>query len=314
MRQDQTSNPRDLRSCSKRHASGFTLIELLVVISIIALLIAILLPALGAARNAGRRAQCLSNLRQIAIASKSYEFDAQAPPLAEEWNPGYGGFGFPWAASNTFGGKTSDGDLIGARVVEHMAIEERPLNRYILGGPPSPETRTPTMPRREMPIFECPSDNADGALGALWTGRKTSTGSAYDKLGNSYGDIGGLALHDPRLSQPLGTSQIPNAARELYKWLDNNASHSQTVYYSEIIFAHTYSRRDISLGKPAMGFHGKDETHQVGFWDGSARTVIQDERSLERRQIPSSTAILLPVRGSEDWTIYAESRPFGLDD
>lgn len=42
---------------------AFTLIELLVVVSIIALLIAILLPALGAARDAARSTQCLSNVR-----------------------------------------------------------------------------------------------------------------------------------------------------------------------------------------------------------------------------------------------------------
>jgi prepilin-type N-terminal cleavage/methylation domain-containing protein/prepilin-type processing-associated H-X9-DG protein len=52
--------------------AGFTLIELLVVIAIIALLMAVLLPALGRARKQGKRAVCLSNLKQLLLGWTAY--------------------------------------------------------------------------------------------------------------------------------------------------------------------------------------------------------------------------------------------------
>jgi prepilin-type N-terminal cleavage/methylation domain-containing protein len=90
---------------------AFTLIELLVVIAIIAVLIALLLPAVQAAREAARRIQCVSNLKQIGIALHGYHdsyntFPAGGwiaifgQPLTNNMNMGWSASVLPWLEQN----------------------------------------------------------------------------------------------------------------------------------------------------------------------------------------------------------------------
>jgi prepilin-type N-terminal cleavage/methylation domain-containing protein/prepilin-type processing-associated H-X9-DG protein len=63
----------NMKNISKsREHTGFTLIELLVVISIIALLMAVLMPALSKARKQGKRAACMSNIKQLLLGWTAY--------------------------------------------------------------------------------------------------------------------------------------------------------------------------------------------------------------------------------------------------
>jgi prepilin-type N-terminal cleavage/methylation domain-containing protein/prepilin-type processing-associated H-X9-DG protein len=64
---------------------GLTLIELVVAIAVIGILIALIVPAVQAARETARRAQCASNLRQIGVATENYVDTWQSYPHGHNW-------------------------------------------------------------------------------------------------------------------------------------------------------------------------------------------------------------------------------------
>jgi prepilin-type N-terminal cleavage/methylation domain-containing protein/prepilin-type processing-associated H-X9-DG protein len=132
---------------------AFTLIELLVVIAIIAILAAILFPVFAQAKEAARKAQCLTQAREIGVAMMMYnnDYDDMMPGLLARVTPINGG-NFP-----TFG----------------MPYDQQ-IAAYV----------------KNDDIFKCPDDNAGSAPDPsipFWDGSYRAK-----KLKRSYGYVGTL--------------------------------------------------------------------------------------------------------------------------
>jgi type II secretory pathway pseudopilin PulG len=122
----------DRRTMSRGNRSAFTLVELLVVVGIIIALAGLLLPVLGGAREQGRRAQCLSNLRQLTAAWIAYAHDNDSHLCSAD-------LGLTWSWC---GPTTNHNDIVGDLMFPQLQLEKGVLWGYL----------------KDAKVYRCPDD------------------------------------------------------------------------------------------------------------------------------------------------------------
>ena len=144
-------NAAATQAASLGFRSAFTLVELLVVIAIIGILIAMLLPAVQAAREAARRIQCTTHMKQVGVALHNHENEKKRFPSSMLGYPPNDS-GPHWTAH------TAQSQLL--PYLEETAVYEGIdfTNRWI-----DSANSTPTA-KPAVGVYMCPSDNSIGRV------------------------------------------------------------------------------------------------------------------------------------------------------
>jgi prepilin-type N-terminal cleavage/methylation domain-containing protein/prepilin-type processing-associated H-X9-DG protein len=201
-----------------RKSRGFTLIELLVVIAIIAILAAMLFPVFARARESARKIQCLSNVKNIAMAVQMYFTDYDRFPPAETngnvnaWFSDCGGDTSPGCCS------TQANPYLRWPVILDEYVKNRDVWRC-------PSAKRPSYAASVMPYpdwFQQFSDSAKH-YGACcnnwpvgWGGTATDTDQNVCGAGQKpSADTGavefGISMYEHNQGKPLSTVNNPSA-------------------------------------------------------------------------------------------------------
>lgn len=163
-----------------RHSTGFTLVELLVVIAIIGVLIALLLPAVQAAREAARLAQCKNNLRQLGLGALNHESQNGFYPT--------GGWNYDWGPDpeRGFGKDQPAGWMYGLLpFIEQQNLRDLGSGARI--GTPAHRTAMTQLIQAPVSAYKCPTRATPLLQLSVWNNPVKNMGSWVRQVGTTSG-------------------------------------------------------------------------------------------------------------------------------
>jgi prepilin-type N-terminal cleavage/methylation domain-containing protein len=284
------------RHCASR---GFTLIELLVVVVIIALLISILLPSLQGAREQGKRAKCLANMKSIAQGSVAYGSEdrrelvapMQQMTVSSLHSQGFSGTFTPQDPAETypgvyaairlgfptsFGGRTAQVPMRNITAMmdpednpggsDRWLAKTRPLNRYVMGSNEQTDSKN-------MAMYQCPADIGYPEHKFMRDCPKELVDiPTYDMVGNSYRiNVAGYFLAGGAGGGARAQFSVGVWGKAYSKLQDTG----RVAMYCEPIF-YNASRvlGPVQDAPDIIGWHKAKMKDNVAYADGSARSTL----------------------------------------
>lgn len=136
------------RTRAEPRCTGFTVLELLASLAVVGILLAVTLPALSAAREAARRAECTNHLKQLGLALHNYEDSFRCLPAGWQWE-GTQQSAYGWA------------------VPLLPYVEQRAAYRMVDRNRPVSDPTNARVREQSLAIMLCPSDLATPTFSLL---------------------------------------------------------------------------------------------------------------------------------------------------